>query len=162
PTTGSRFMPFETPSPRDPSTERPRPLQGLASPTPSPAGGATPGYPFLLPPVMPDEIGRLGSYRVLRLLGQGGVGVVFLAEAVPLHRPVALKVLKPELSDPEGWQRFLREARLLAASKHDNLVTIFQAGQENGVAFFAMELLEGESLAASLDRGAQVEVGEVI
>jgi serine/threonine protein kinase len=118
-------------------------------------------YPFLLPPVRPDEIGRLGNYRVLRLLGRGGMGFVFEAEDLALGRAVALKVLRPELKDPEGWQRFLREARLLASIKHDHLVTIFQAGQEGDAVFFAMELLEGESLQARLERGPQPGIEEV-
>jgi hypothetical protein len=103
-------------------------------------------YPLLHPPEQPDEIGRLAGYRVLRLLGRGGMGLVFLAEDVTLHRRVALKVMRPDLNrGASGWQRFLREARIMAAVEHDHLATVFQAGQEGGIVYLAMELLEGES-----------------
>jgi serine/threonine protein kinase len=120
-------------------------------------------YPFLAPPTKPDEIGRLGDYRVLRLLGQGGMGQVFHAEDLTLGRPVALKVLRPELQyDPDGWQRFLREARCLATLKHDHLVTVYRAGQEGDVFYFAMELLQGESLAEWMRGHPPPDCAEVI
>src|ERR1700752_4473730 len=76
---------------------------------------AAPPYPFLGPRLTPDEIGRFNDYRVLRLLGTGGMGLVFAAEEVLLRRPVALKILKPELAaDPDSRERFLREARAAA------------------------------------------------
>jgi eukaryotic-like serine/threonine-protein kinase len=106
-----------------------------------------PTYPFFRPPVQPDEIGRLGNYRILRLLGAGGMGYVFRAEDMTLGRPVALKVMKPDMDgQDDSCQRFLREARAMAAIKHESLVTVFQVAQENQVVFLAMELLEGESL----------------
>jgi eukaryotic-like serine/threonine-protein kinase len=105
------------------------------------------GFPFLLPPLHAGDMGRLGNYRVKELLGSGGTGFVFRAEDVDLCRPVALKVLKPDLTkDMESWQRFLREARLMASIKHRHLVTLYQVGQEENTAFLAMELLQGESL----------------
>src|SRR5262245_4071863 len=67
-------------------------------------------YPFLLPAVNDDELGRLGSYRVLRHLGHGGMAYVFEAEDVALGRRVALKVMRPEMKEVDGWHRFLREA----------------------------------------------------
>jgi len=110
-------------------------------------------YPFLLPPVQPDEIGRLGNYRVLRLIGQGGMGFVFQAEDLALCRPVALKVLNPDLDRSVcGWARFLREARAMASIKHESLVTVYQVGQEGDVVYLAMELLQGESLEDWLAR----------
>ena len=113
------------------------------------AGDGPTSYPFLLPAVEPDEIGRLGGYRVLRLLGQGGMGYVFQAEDAALRRPVALKVMKPDQAPgDEGWDRFLREARLMASIKHDHVVTVFQVGQEGRVPYLAMELLRGKSLDA--------------
>lgn len=123
----------------------------------------SPTYAFLLPPVEPDEIGRLGSYRVLRLLGQGGMGIVFQAEDISLRRPVALKVMRPELKgEHDGWKRFLLEARTMAAIKHENLVTIYQAGQEGDVAYFAMELLEGESLESWMKRVPSPDIADIL
>ncbi|MFO0927737.1 MAG: serine/threonine-protein kinase [Gemmataceae bacterium] len=104
-------------------------------------------YDFLAPAQAADEIGRLGSYRILKLLGQGGMGMVFQAEDFTLRRPVALKVMRPDVArDPEGVQRFLREARAAAALKHDHVITIYQVGEDRGVPYLAMELLRGQSL----------------
>ena len=89
------------------------------------------------------------------------MGLVFLAEDSLLGRPVALKVIRPQIADTPGIaQRFTREARATAAIKHDHIVTIYQVGQERDVPFLAMEYLKGISLANWLDRGhsASVEV----
>jgi serine/threonine protein kinase/regulation of enolase protein 1 (concanavalin A-like superfamily) len=111
-------------------------------------------FDFLSSPRAAGELGRLAHYRVLRLLGEGGMGMVFLAEDTLLSRPVALKVIRPEIADTPGIaQRFMREARTTAAIKHDHIVTIYQVGQENGVPFLAMEYLKGMSLDEWLDRG---------
>src|SRR5262249_21137135 len=121
----------------------------IMSRPPFPAGAKNPmegtPYPFLLPPVEPNEIGRLGNYRIIRLLGRGGMGYVFHAEDLILRRPVALKVMKPDLEgEMKGWKRFLQEAQLMAAIKHDSLVTVFQADQAGDTLFLAMELLDGD------------------
>ena len=94
------------------------------------------------------DFGWLAHYRVLRLLGQGGMGLVFLAEDSLLSRLVALKVIRPEIVGTPGIaERFTREARATAAIKHDHIVTIYQVGQENGMPFLSMEYLKGMSLA---------------
>src|SRR5262249_62004994 len=109
------------------------------------------------------EIGRPGHSRVLRLLCQGGMGFGFLADDLALLRPVALKVMNPEAyGTGEGGQRFLREARIMAAIKHDHLVTVYQAGQEGEVFYLAMELLEGESLGCFLVRTGPCPTAEVL
>ena len=101
------------------------------------------------PPIAPDEIGRLGGYRVLRLLGQGAMGAVYAAQDVKLQRPVALKVMLPEIARrPEARERFLREARAAAAVHDDRVVTIYQVDEANGVPFLAMEYLRGKPLDA--------------
>lgn len=122
------------------------------------------GFPFLLPPVESDEIGRLGNYRVLRLLGAGGMGMVFKAEDIALRRAVALKVMKPEeeRKGDQSGQRFLREARAMAAIKHDHLVTIYQVSQEGETIFIAMELLEGESLDYWIADAESDEIAEIV
>jgi serine/threonine protein kinase/Leucine-rich repeat (LRR) protein len=104
-------------------------------------------FPYLAPPEGPNEIGRLGTYRVVRLLGSGGMGAVFQAEDMALGRTVALKVMKPEIADlAEARDRFLREARAAAALEHENVITIYQVGEERGVPFLAMPWLKGMSL----------------
>jgi hypothetical protein len=103
------------------------------------------------PPAAPGEVGRLAHYRVVRALGAGGMGAVFLAVDESLGRRVALKVMLPEhAAEPGARERFLREARAAAAVNHDNVVTIFQVGEDGGMPFIAMELLAGTSLAAYL------------
>jgi serine/threonine protein kinase len=114
-----------------------------------------PASAFLAPAQAPDELGRLGPYRVLKRLGAGGMGMVFLAEDPRLKRYVALKVIKPELAArPDARRRFLHEAQAVAAIEHDHIVPVYQAGEDRGVPFLAMQLLRGETLEARLDRAA--------
>ncbi len=120
-------------------------------------GGSSPPteeiYAFLRPPAIPGELGQLGPYRVLRVLGAGGMGVVFAALDPQLQRLIALKVIRPALAGSlPDQQRFLREARAHAAVRHDHIATVFQVGEDHGVSFLAMELLEGETLDARLNR----------
>jgi serine/threonine protein kinase len=118
---------------------------------------------LLRPPQQPGELGRLGPYRVLKPLGAGAMGVVFLAEDIQLSRPVALKLLRPALSsNPEGRARFLREARAAAALQHDHVVTVYQVGEDRGVPFLAMQLLEGEPLEQRLGREPRLPAREVL
>ncbi len=117
-------------------------------------------YDFLAPPHGPGELGRLGPYRVL---GSGGMGVVFEAEDTQLHRPVALKALLPALAaSAAARERFLREARAAAAVAHDHVVTIYQVGEDRGIPFLAMQLLRGETLEARLRREKRLPAAEVI
>jgi serine/threonine protein kinase len=82
------------------------------------------------------------------------MGLVFEAEDTDLLRPVALKVIRPELAaSPQAMERFTLEARAMAALKHEHVVTIYQVGQQRGVAFLAMEYLQGVSLHRWLERG---------
>jgi formylglycine-generating enzyme required for sulfatase activity/serine/threonine protein kinase len=138
-------------------------LRSAGAHTPPPAGDTSEPYDFLAPPEGADEIGRLGGYRVLKVLGAGGMGIVFQAEDVQLRRPVALKVMKPALAARAvDRQRFLREAQAAAAVRHDHIVTIYQVGQDRDVPFLAMERLEGETLEARLQREGKVPPAEVV
>jgi serine/threonine-protein kinase len=90
---------------------------------------------------------RLGHFRIVSRLGQGGMGVVYLAEDEKLHRQVALKVLLTAVAEDAGRrQRFLQEARSAAAVTHPNIATIYEVGEEAGRIFIAMELVPGQSL----------------
>src|SRR5947209_11787973 len=110
-----------------------------------------------------DELGRLGGYRILRLLGQGGMGAVFAAEDPSLRRRVAIKVLRPDVAScPESRVRFLREARSAAVLQHDHIVTIHHVGEQGGVPFIVMPLLAGESLDERLRREPSLTVAEVV
>jgi urea transport system substrate-binding protein len=119
-------------------------------------------FPYLDPPQTAGDLGTLGGYRVLRVLGQGGMGVVFEAEDPLLGRRVALKVPLGAVSDETSRQRFLREARLSATLPHEHIAAVFQAGHHNGVPFLALELLRGESLEDRLERDKALPVAEAL
>lgn len=149
-----------------PSAPRARPPSGAGSrPTFEnlhPSGKAD-DIDFLNPPEAPGEMGRLGNYRVLRTLGTGGMGVVFLAEDRTLLRQVALKVMKrAQARVGDNRSRFLLEARAAAKIEHDHVVTIYEAGEDNDVPFIAMKLLQGESLEQRLNRLVRLPPEEVM
>ena len=94
-------------------------------------------------------LGQLGEFRLLSEIGRGGMGVVYEAEQLSLQRRVALKVLPfASAIDPRQVQRFKNEALAAALLHHPNIVPIYAVGCERGVHFFAMQLIEGQSLAA--------------
>ncbi|HEY3321361.1 MAG TPA: protein kinase [Planctomycetota bacterium] len=94
----------------------------------------------------------IGKFRVVTKIGQGAMGAVYRAVQEPLERPVALKILPPEYTnDPEYVGRFLREARTVAALKHDNIVQVYDAGEADGKYYIAMELVEGGSIQKFVD-----------
>ena len=96
-----------------------------------------------------------GRFRILSVLGKGGMGVVYLAEDAALAREVALKVLALDLAeDPEHRQRLLREARASAALSHPNIAAIHEMGEVDGRLYIAMERIIGESLRQRIEKGA--------
>ena len=99
---------------------------------------------------MPATIGR---FTVIGTLGEGGMGVVYAARDEGLGRRVAVKTVKTSAADATARARLLREARVAAGVNHPNVCQVFEVGEQDGQVFVAMELLEGESLAARLARG---------
>ena len=96
--------------------------------------------------------GCLGDFRILREIGRGGMGVVYEAEQVSLRRRVALKVLPfAALLDRRQLQRFQNEAQAAAALEHPNVVNILSVGCERGVHYYAMQLIEGQTLAQVIE-----------
>lgn len=95
----------------------------------------------------PPSPRRLGGYRILRKIGQGGMGVVYEAEQEALGRQVALKVLPfAKLLDPIYRERFHREAQAAARLHHSNIVPVFGVGEEDGLHYYAMQYIEGQGL----------------
>jgi serine/threonine protein kinase len=134
---------------------------------PSPAGAAAEDAAelcrLLAPAQGPDEIGRLGGYRVLAVLGSGGMGVVLRAEDVELRRLVALKAMLPAIAaSPANRERFRREAQAAAALSHDHIVPIYHVGEDRGIPFLVMPLLQGVSLNDRLQREPQLPVADVL
>lgn len=111
----------------------------------------------------PDSLGRIGSYEILEYLGRGGMGMVWKATDVSLGRPVALKLMAPELREEESArQRFLREARAAAAVKHPNVVTVHAVSEHCGMPYLAMEFVEGGTLKDRLDASAPLAIDEAV
>ncbi len=98
-------------------------------------------------PAGSTELQRLGDFQIIRQIGRGGMGAVFEAEQLSLHRRVALKVLWfAASSDQEAINRFAREATTIANLHHTNIVPIFAVGNQDGVNYYAMQLIDGNSL----------------
>jgi urea transport system substrate-binding protein len=121
-----------------------------------------PAFPYFAPPQGPGELGRLEEYRVLRVLGEGGMGIVFEAEDTVLARHVAIKVLRPEEADDTLQKRFRQEARLAASLTTERVVRIYRVGQCGHVLYIVMELLPGESLEACLHRERTLPLAEAL
>jgi serine/threonine protein kinase len=105
------------------------------------------------PPAAPStELGQIGEFRLLREIGRGGMGVVYEAYQTSLNRRVALKVLPFAAAlDSKQLQRFQNEAQAAAQLHHSNIVPVYAIGAERGVHYYAMQLIEGQSVAALID-----------
>lgn len=106
---------------------------------------------------------RIGNYRIRRVIGEGGMGIVYEAEDLELQRRVAIKVMREDTSrTPGARERFLREARAMAAIKSDHIVTIYQVGVEDDLPYFVMEMLEGRPLNDYLTSGKRLSWKQVL
>jgi serine/threonine-protein kinase len=98
------------------------------------------------------HLGRvLAGYRIEERIGRGGMGIVYRAEHLKLRRRAAIKIIAPELAESAGFHdRFNREARMAAALQHPNIVTVYDAGEEDGLLYLAMQYIEGSDLSTVL------------
>ena len=116
---------------------------------------------------MIDSIAQLTAaladrYVIDREIGAGGMATVYLARDLKHDRPVALKVLNPELGAVLGVERFLAEIRVTANLQHPNLLPLFDSGEAAGLLFYVMPFVEGESLRVRLEREKQFPVEEAV
>jgi serine/threonine protein kinase/formylglycine-generating enzyme required for sulfatase activity len=117
---------------------------------------------FLKPSTKPGSIGTLGHYEILKVLGQGGFGIVFKAFDEKLHRHVAIKVMNPQMaatSPPR--KRFLREARSAAAIRNENIVAVHSV-EEEPLPYLVMEFIDGNTLQDKLNENGPLEVTEIL
>jgi hypothetical protein len=122
----------------------------VAAPTPARSRG------------LPQPGEQLGHYRIIRLLGEGGMGAVFDAEDLESGRRVALKVLSQKLDSPEARERFFREGRMAASINHPNSVYVFGTEEIGGTPAIAMELVAGGTLQEHVRERGPLPVGEAV
>src|ERR687897_1666943 len=103
-----------------------------------------------------------GRYTIDREVGRGGMATVYLARDLRHNRRVALKVLNPELGAVLGVERFLAEIEVTANLQHPNLLPLFDSGEADGLLFYVMPYVEGESLRATLDREKQLPIDDAL
>src|SRR5438067_321924 len=123
-------------------------MDPVTQPSTDPLTSATSGAGSAASAAEDDLTGRtLGDYRLLRRLGQGGMGQVYLAEQLSLRRKIAFKVLRPEMaSNPGSLARFQQEAHSVAQLTHANIVQVYNFGTLEGLHYMALEYVEGRNL----------------
>ena len=147
-------------APAEPTADR----SALTAARSSPANKSRiPARASILVGIMADDSDdpRLGTviagYRIEERIGRGGMGVVYRAEHLNLQRRAAVKIIAPDLAESVGFrERFTREARIAAALQHPNIVTVYDAGEVEGLLYLAMQYIEGEDLAAILRRDGRL------
>jgi len=117
-----------------------------------------------MPPTIADQLGSAlaGRYVLERELGAGGMATVWLARDLRHDRSVALKVLRPELTAVLGAERFLDEIRLTARLDHPHILTLIDSGEADGLLFYVLPYVRGESLRARLDHEKQLPLDEAV
>ena len=131
------------------------------APPAAPAAAAVSSYPVT------DQLDRLASaladrYAVERELGSGGMATVYLARDVKHDRLVAIKVLHPDLAASLGAERFLREIRVTAKLSHPHILPLYDSGEADGLLYYVMPFVEGESLGSKLEREKQLSIKETV
>jgi len=132
--------------------------------TPTPT---EPGVPARTMPTGAIEVTKVRNaladrYKIERVLGEGGMATVYLAEDLKHHRKVAVKVMRPELAETLGSERFLREVEIAAKLSHPHILPVHDSGAEDGILYYVMPVVEGESLPARLKREKQLPVEDAL
>ncbi len=105
----------------------------------------------------------IGGFKIISLIGVGGMGAVYLVEHLSLHRQLALKILTPELVNEQNWQRFKAEAKILASLNHPTLVRVYDLGIHAGsIPFYSMDYLNGRSIEEILADDGPIDLGSTI
>jgi serine/threonine-protein kinase len=128
--------------------------------TTPPASGAASNQPPLSRDAARLSAALAERYRIERELGAGGMATVYLAEDLRHHREVALKVLKPELGESLGSERFLREIEIAARLTHPHILALYDSGEAAGVLYYVMPYVHGESLRSRLTREGELPVSD--
>ena len=120
-----------------------------------------------MPESDPPTLARLQAsvadrYHIERELGAGGMATVYLAEDIKHHRNVAIKVLHAELSAILGPERFLKEIELTANLQHPHILPLFDSGSADGLLYYVMHYVEGETLRTRLDRERQLPITDSV
>ncbi len=114
-------------------------------------------------PSKKKKVQQLGDFRILKKLGQGGMGAVYLAHQVSLDRKCALKVMSPAIAENKTFvERFIREARAMAKIEHPNVVRCYAVGEDKGINYVAMELIDGSSMQDWIDTKNILELGDAL
>src|SRR5512135_2313917 len=126
-----------------------------------------PGVPSRTGATEVSEMARVGlaladSYRVERILGQGGMATVYLAEDLKHHRKVAVKVMHPEMAATLGAERFLREVEIAAQLSHPHILPVYDSGSADGILYYVMPYVDGESLQDRLRRETVLPVEDAL
>jgi serine/threonine protein kinase len=141
-------------------------LKGNGNPSQTLSDSRTPGAPaldFLAPPEKPGQLGHLGRYEVVEVIGQGGNGIVLRALDPTLNRFVAIKVLAPQLAtSAAARKRFEREAKAAAAIRNEHVIGIHEVDEINGLPYLVMEYISGVSLQDRIDRRGPLKLEEIL
>jgi serine/threonine-protein kinase len=114
-------------------------------------------------PPKDQKLSRLGDYRLIKKLGEGGMGTVYKAHQESLDRDVAVKVLFKHLANNQSFvDRFQREARIMAKLDHPNILRCFGVGEEHGFHYFAMEFIDGGSMQGWIDKLGKLSIGDAL
>jgi TolB-like protein/tRNA A-37 threonylcarbamoyl transferase component Bud32/tetratricopeptide (TPR) repeat protein len=133
-------------------------------------GTATPTDPGVPPRTATTEVGEVarvrkalaGHYHIERVLGEGGMATVYLAEDPKHHRKVAVKVMRPELAATLGSERFLREVEISAQLTHPHILPVYDSGSSEGVLYYVMPFVEGDSLQQRMKREGALPVEDAL